>query len=90
MEHRIDRIRRMEFYFDTLQEAARQVPETLYAAGPVRDMLECLLEYYENGQWLQDYRCDERGELPAGLKRGVLSEDGVYNFLSEIQKDGST
>lgn len=80
----------MEFYFDTLQAAARQVPGTLYTVGPVRDMLEHLLAYYENGQWLEDYQCDEQGELPATLKRGVLSEDGVYNFLSEIQKDGST
>ena len=41
-------------------------------------------EYYENGLWLQDYEADERGELPADLKRGVLSQDALYDLLSEI------
>ena len=26
---------------------------------------------------------DERGELPARLNRGVLSEDGLYNLLQD-------
>ncbi|MBQ6431773.1 MAG: DUF4298 domain-containing protein [Oscillospiraceae bacterium] len=30
-----------------------------------------------------EYDCsyDEAGKLPADLKRGVLSEDGIYNML---------
>jgi hypothetical protein len=45
-----------------------------------------LKEYYEGGQWLEDFRADERGELPPDMKRGVLSEDGLWNLLSEIKK----
>ena len=44
-----------------------------------------LIDYYENGQWLTDYECDERGELPKDLKRGVLAEDTLYNLLTEIE-----
>ena len=40
-----------------------------------------LVEYYESGQWLQDYEADERGELPRDLKRGVLSQDGLWELL---------
>ena len=40
-----------------------------------------LVEYYESGQWLRDYEADERGELPRDLKRGVLSQDGLWNLL---------
>jgi hypothetical protein len=32
---------------------------------------------------------DERGEIPADIKRGVLSEDGIYDLLernSEIMR----
>ena len=47
-------------------------------------MLQTLMEYYDNGQWLLDYECDERGEVPKDLKRGVLSEDGVYNLLLQL------
>ena len=36
-----------------------------------------------------DFAADEAGNLPPDLKRGVLSEDGIWNLLSdyrEIQK----
>jgi len=36
----------------------------------------------DSGQWLADYELDEAGGLPPDLKRGVLSEDGLYNLLS--------
>jgi len=29
---------------------------------------------------------DEQGLLPENLKRGVLSEDGVYNFITDISE----
>lgn len=33
--------------------------------------------------WRADFEADEEGELPADLPRGVLSEDGIYNVLTE-------
>ena len=58
---RIERIKRMEDYYDALRE------------------------YMDSGLWLSNYEADERGELPKDLKRGVLSEDGLYNLLTEIE-----
>ena len=70
----ISRIREMETRFDRLlKNSARE------------DDLKILLDYYENGQWLRDYRLDEQGLLPPDLKRGVLSEDGFYNYLQQAQ-----
>ena len=43
-----------------------------------------LVQYYESGQWLRDYELDEQGLLPPDLKRGVLSQDGVYNLLENL------
>ena len=40
-------------------------------------------DYYTSGLWRDDYEADERGELPPDLKRGVLSQDALYNLLSE-------
>ena len=37
--------------------------------------------YYTSDLWKEDYAADEAGKLPANLKRGVLSEDGVYHLL---------
>lgn len=42
-----------------------------------------LSSYYESDLWMKDYEADEAGQLPADLKRGVLSEDGLYNLLAE-------
>ena len=78
MKEAIERVRRMEHCFDTLQQMAAENPDTMDKA-----LLDELLAYYEGGQWLQDYTLDEQGAFPSDLKRGVLSEDGVYNFLAE-------
>ena len=79
-EAAIGRVREMEQRFDDLR--AEKFSETEF-----RDQLRILLQYYEGGQWLEDYRTDEAGCFPADLKRGVLSEDGVYNFLAKLEKD---
>ena len=68
------RIREMEVRFDRL-----------LADSPEPDDLSILLDYYENGQWLRDYRLDEQGLLPSDLKRGILSEDGFYNYLQQAK-----
>ena len=72
--YRLDRIERVEKYerlFDAA--AAMHDPETL-----------ALLDtYYTSGEWREDYEADERGELPPDLKRGVLSQDALYDLLEE-------
>jgi len=75
----IDRIKRMEEIFDTLRAGASSNPPVME-----EDLLKILLDYYTSGQWLKDYELDEKGYLPPDVKRGVLSEDGVYNFLEDI------
>ena len=58
--------------------------EALYDhAGETGHVPQALLDYYESGQWLQDYEADERGELPRNLKRGVLSQDGLWELLQK-------
>lgn len=49
------------------------------------EALTVLKEYYENGQWLKDYELDEKGLLPKELKRGVLSQDGLYDLICEAK-----
>lgn len=70
----VRRIERMEEIFDALLEDP---------AGN-RELLGTLREYYLGGQWLEDYALDEAGALPPDLKRGVLSQDGVYDLLDEL------
>ena len=79
----IARVEKMEWCFDTVVAAFRKDAAAAKASPVCRALLAALLRYYEGGQWLSDYAADEAGLLPAALKRGVLSEDGVYNFLTE-------
>ena len=73
LKETVNRIKKMEACFDNLQKNVTD------------DELQILEEYYKSGQWLKDYEMDEQGLIPKDLKRGVLSQDAVYNFLEEIK-----
>lgn len=45
------------------------------------ELLPALSDYYSSDAWRRDFAADEAGLLPQDLKRGVLSEDGIYNLL---------
>ncbi len=66
-------IRRITYYEDMMQQAE---------SGSV-DQLKALSEYYSSDTWIRDFAADEAGLLPKDLKRGVLSEDGIYALLEE-------
>lgn len=54
-------------------------------SGSVEDDVRVLDAYYRSPLWRSDYEADEAGELPLDLPRGVLSEDAVYNVLTEYE-----
>ena len=70
--YRSDRIERVEKYERLFDEAA-------LSHDP--DQLRLLEAYYTSGEWQEDYEADERGELPPDLKRGVLSQDALFDLL---------
>ena len=78
------RVREMECWFDAVQTAVTQRRDAVLREPSFAEMLQTLTRYYESGQWLEDYERDERGEFPAKLKRGVLSQDALYDLLCEI------
>ena len=52
--------------------------------------VEKLQEYQESGKWQQDFEADERGEVSLEVNRSVLSEDGLYDLLSDLDSLYST
>lgn len=58
----------------------------LAARNAAREDAEALAAYLESPSWRTDFEADERGELPAELPRGVLSEDGIYNALERLRE----
>lgn len=82
-----ERITQMERIFDTLREALEKNPAALGEDASLGEALEVLTRYYEGGLWLRDYELDEKGLLPESLKRGILSQDGLYDFLDRIGRE---
>ena len=78
----IDRIKQMEVQFDCASQAIMELSAAIDKYVEAQDALNELKAYYASEDWLQDYADDEAGKLPKDLKRGVLSEDGVWNLLS--------
>ncbi len=48
--------------------------------------LETLATYYESPDWMEDYDADGRGEVPRDMKRGVLSQDGLWELLCDAHE----
>ena len=83
----IERIKWMEHRFNNVLAAIKDGSAVSLKAAK-EDVAE-LSKYYGSELWKQDFATDEAGKLPPNLKRGVLSEDGIWNLLSdyrEIQK----
>ena len=60
--------------------------EAVDRLASLRDDIETLREYLGSGKWQKDFEADEQGKLPESLKRGVLSEDGLWNLLEEVDE----
>jgi len=80
---RIDRITHMETLFDKSKEVVRHLDQALEDFAALQPAIAELEAYYTSAQWRKDFETDEAGKLPKDLKRGVLSEDGVWNLLSD-------
>ena len=83
----IERIKWMEQRFNNALAAIKDGSAVSLKAVK-KDVAE-LSKYYGSALWKLDFAADETGILPPELKRGVLSEDGIWNLLSdyrEIQK----
>ena len=81
-----NRIRKMEQLFDLAKEAMEEPMISLETYEKVQEAIAVLSEYYGSKEWKQDYADDEADLLPKDLKRGVLSEDGLWNLLADWQE----
>ncbi|MBO4837238.1 MAG: DUF4298 domain-containing protein [Clostridia bacterium] len=86
MKDREQRIRTMESRLDRLTEGLKGLEETAASFQGIRHAAEELDAYYGSPLWRQDLEADEAGLLPAGLPRGVLSEDGIWNALDDYRE----
>lgn len=79
----IERIREMEEKLNRARAVLDTFSEALSAFLDVQEDVRALSSYYEGEEWRKDFEDDEAGKLPQDLKRGVLSEDAVYDLLTD-------
>ena len=82
-----ERIQYMEQLLDFVLEAQKGQDIDHGKQEKIQEAIRILSEYYASDQWKQDFADDEAGLLPKDLKRGVLSEDGIWNVLSSEEHE---
>ena len=83
---RIERITHMESLLDKSMEVIGRLEQALEEFAALQPNIAELEAYYTSPQWRKDFEADEAGKLPKDPKRGVLSEDGVWNLLEDYQR----
>ena len=81
-----ERITQMEAILDRGEAVLSALNGALEQYRALAPELDRLAEYYSSAAWREDFEADEAGLLPADLRRGVLSEDGIWNLLAD--RDG--
>lgn len=83
MNEQIKRIMQMESLLNAALSLIKKnslSPEEMQTLKQLVDQLDV---YYSGPLWRMDYEADEKGLLPRELNRGVLSEDGIWNLLTD-------
>lgn len=77
------RIEEMEKLLNESREALDGLEKSLEDYREIREKIRRLEKYYGSDEWHQDREDDAAGKLPGDLHRGVLTEDLVYDVLTD-------
>ena len=80
-KEQLQRIAGMEQHLVRAASALKRLSSALDKYEEAKADIAALASYYGSDDWKQDFADDEAGRLPKNLKRGVLSEDGIWNLL---------
>ena len=75
------RIRKYEEILDRVNRVMDRAEDDPECLESIRKDLRKLEQYYCSPKWKEDYDADAEGLIPADLKRGVLSQDGIAHAL---------
>lgn len=81
-----ERITMMERCLNRASQAVIKLSAALDEYEAAQKAVQELSAYYGSDTWKQDLEDDRQGLLPQDLKRGVLSEDGIWNLLEDCRE----
>ena len=79
----IERIKALEMRLNRASQTVMRLSAALDEYVEAQEDIRALETYYGSDDWKQDFADDEAGRLPKDLKRGVLSEDAMWNLLED-------
>ncbi|MBR5059615.1 MAG: DUF4298 domain-containing protein [Clostridia bacterium] len=82
---RITRIKKMEKAYDELERAVIELERAQAVLSKAGKNCKKLSKYYAR-EWREDFEADEQGLIPGDVRRGVLSEDGLYDLLERYEE----
>lgn len=81
-----ERIKEMEQRMNRASMAVMGLSAALDQFEAAKNDIDTLNTYYGSGEWKEDFDADQQNLLPKDLKRGVLSEDGLWNLLEDYRE----
>ena len=82
----IERIKAMEEHLNKASQAVKALSDALDLYTESMESIEIIDDYLASDEWEQDFADSEAGNLPKDLKCGVLSEDGIWNMLDDVNE----
>lgn len=79
-------ISEFENILDEQNELLEKVNKILEKIKSSQKEYKKLMKYYYSKQREADLQAHEKGEVPSELKRSVLSEDAIYNLITDYQQ----
>ena len=77
----LERISNMETHLDEIATLTTRLQEQLDVMKAAKGHAQALFQYYGS----EDWHADRDLNLPEGFKAGVLSEDSVYDAITELR-----
>ena len=85
----IDRINEMESILDECVEAVKELQGKLDDIERLQEKMGKLFAYYGSEEWYEDREAYDAVEPDnrADIKAGVLSEDSVYDLITDVRDE---
>lgn len=81
-----ERIKEMEQRMNRASMAVMGLSAALDQFEAAKNDIDTLNTYYGSSEWKEGFDADQQNLLPKDLKRGVLSEDGLWNLLEDYRE----
>ena len=86
MENLLDLVKYTTKEMENSEKTLSKIYEYYSDWNEIEREIGALEEYYHSKTWQEDFADDEAGRLPKDLKRGVLSEDGIWDAINDFKE----